>query len=582
MRTNVRCSLAELQRAPRALAVLVALALCAPHSMGCAGCRGGAEAPSAQAPPHSRSAAEITTSLASALPSDTHAVVMVRSWRSALERYEDARPQLEAITGDVGFVETDLRNTLGVDLRSPATLGDAGIALDGGVAFASHGEARFTVLLTEDSAALDARMREILPEQPFALQAEPEVRTLEDATLTLFRRRAGDDPLVGLAILGEHAALFREMSADQMESLTRSLAAAKSGANLAETELFRRAARDAGDHDLLCWASGPSLAEAGEVSDALADLVDGLDAELINSALTGLGESAAYLTMDSGGIRGDFTLRPSAEAFEESAALVGESGVPDFAGLVDASSFVVMRATVSPTKLADLMSTWRGRHQADLDVEALDELDTLIGMSLEDELAPALGSNLLGLMTRQRLMTLSRAMNSGAPGEWFSGLGAVVALDVRDRDVVQRALESLVANLDGRAATFSSNGTFVLEFTDAQADIGNLVLTDSALLLVPARQRTELVERVTEGGPSEGSGVALELAQGTLANGVYVDMQQIVSGPLGRVGFARLPTEVQRAFGRTSQISFTLRAEDAGYTGRLVVDFAPLAPATAD
>ena len=132
MRTNVRCSLAELQRAPRALAVLVALALCAPHNMGCAGCRGGAEAPSAQAPTHSRSAAEITTALASALPSDTHAVVMVRSWRSALERYEDARPQLEAITGDVGFVETDLRNTLGVDLRSPATLGDAGIALDGG------------------------------------------------------------------------------------------------------------------------------------------------------------------------------------------------------------------------------------------------------------------------------------------------------------------------------------------------------------------------------------------------------------------------------------------------------------------
>ena len=96
MRTNVPCSLAQLQRAPRALAVLVTLVFCAQYSLGCADCRGAAETPSAETPTHSRSAAEITSALARALPSDTHAVVMVRSWRSALQRYEDARPQLEA------------------------------------------------------------------------------------------------------------------------------------------------------------------------------------------------------------------------------------------------------------------------------------------------------------------------------------------------------------------------------------------------------------------------------------------------------------------------------------------------------
>lgn len=541
-----------------------------------AGCGSSPEEEATESSRPARTADDVTELLARALPESVEAVLMIRNWDVALERYEAARPQLEAITGDVGFVEADLRNTLGVDLREPSTLSEAGIAADGGAAVTAIGEVPVTLVLTSDAPALDARMRSILPEQPFRLGAEPEVRTVSGATLTLFRRESGARPEAALAQIGDVAAIFRAADVEALEAATAALAGASEGSSLADGERFARAASQAGEHDLLLWLSGERAASGGRVPARIADDIEVIDADAAAAALRRFGDAAFYLTLDASGIRGSFAVHPATEIVDQTRALVEGGGSPAFAALVDDSAFAVVRGTLTPAGLVSVLSGWREgelREAADEHIEAFDEI---VGMSVEDELAPALGGNFLALLTRQRLMTLSRAMNSGAPGEWFSGLGAVVAVEVRDRDTVARALEAMVPNLDGRATTFEDDGTLVLEFTDAQADIGNLVLTDDALLLVPSRQRRELVDRASAEGLPEGSGAAFDLARAPRANGLFVDMQQIVEGPLGRVGLARLPEEAQRALARCENIVVSFDVEETRFVGSLEIAFAPL------
>ena len=525
---------------------VVWLVLALVWSVGCGPC-GGSSPPSepvAAALPSGPEA--VTLALARVFPADTEAVVFVRNWRAALERYGDARPYLQNVTGDLGFVETDLRNTLALDVRRPDSFDEVGIASEGGMAAAWVLDTPAFAVLLAAPATFTERLAATMAAPPIGLDEVPEQRAVGACSMTLFRRSGQTRVEAAFATIGTVGVLFPAPPRDGPEHALAAMCAASNGENLSGADALEASIEDAGDRAYLLHLQ--SLA-GGPMLDAIARVAD-LPAGDATAVAARYGHGSVAFDLDATGLVGQWRQHPTREMLQEMRALTTGEDPPGFASLINDETYVLLRLTLDPARVLDLARTaGDGAHAEAIDAQ-LAAFDAAFGGAFTDAVVPAIGPHWAALTTRARLFTLNRAMSSGKLGDWFGGLGVVLALEVRDRAVIAQALRAIAASLEGRAEVYESDDTLVLEFTDADADLGNLVLTDTLLLLVPSRQRRDLVAQLTSGEGVSTTVLDTPMAQALVEtngiNGMFINVASVVEGPLGQVAFARLPEEVQR------------------------------------
>lgn len=553
------------------LTLVCGLAACAPC--------GGAEqapAPAASEAAIPTGAEAVTVALAEALPGDTDAAFFVRSWATAFERYQAARPRVERVTGDLGFVETDLRNTLSIDLRRAGSLDEIGIASRGGAVAASVGDTAVIITLLRAPDRFVDHATQVLRGAPFALDAEPEVVEFERDRLIVFRRAGRDDAEASIGVRGSLGYLFPAPPADGGRAAFERLRTVGDDA-LGASDDFLTALRDAGDATYVVHVDGRvASSRAGALAEA-----SGLPAESIRSMLELAGDGTAAIELDAEGLRATWRQRPGDDVVEALRAATDQASAPPFERLMTDDVFALVRLTISADEVVRRARMEdSGAWSASLS-EGIGHVDGLFGEGFVDAVLPALGRHAIVMTTRARLITLSRAMNSNAPGEWFNGLGVVVALEVRQRAAVQTALETAVSQLGERATLFEEGGVTVIEFTDADADIGNVVLTDRLLLLVPSRQRGEYVSQLRTGEGASMSGVealgGAALVRDASVQGLFIDVQQVVNGPIGSVALARLPDEARAALSQFDRIVVDVRLDGDVVVADATLQFAPLA-----
>lgn len=513
------------------------------------------------------------------LPDDVPALLVLRDWDAVLEEYRALRPRLDAIIGNVGMVENDLRNTLGVDVNRSASLDEIGISSAGGVALTTIGDDPVVLLRLGDAETFVAHVTEVASGQPFNLRAEVETTEIGETTLHVFRRRAGDRPRLAVAIRGDLAILPPD--ARRAEAVLGVMGNAPTSP-LSTSEDFVASLPEFDDWQIFGWIDARVISNRLEAHEAIASR---LGAHVLNE-IDRMGTTALGFRLAADKIRATALTRPHPELNERVQTLMDLEGEnPHFERLLSEDTYLFVRSTVELDALLALLHEEGGSNASAQLRELLSAGSEQLGMSVEDDLLPAIGPNMLIMATRARMLTLRRVLNAvssermPAPGLVATGFGIIIALQVTDRATVDQLFEVVVPLLDGRAETYQDDGNTIVAFTDEDADIGNLVLTDDFLFLVPQRNRDDLLEQIAAGSGSLESvddENAHELVNAAAINGAFLDLRAVLEGPIGAVAAPTLPDEVRDALSNFDEIHVRAMPGEVGIRNDLTLVFSPL------
>lgn len=507
--------------------------------------------------------------LAQLVPADAVAYVGVRNLAQLSSQFAALRPRLNALLGNIGMIETDLRNTLGIDVARLDDLSAIGVEARDGIGLAVSGADAFVFARLSNRETFVAHVTRVAQGQPFNLAAPVEEVTVGDATILRFRRAAGDNVKLSIALRRDVAYLLGDARTD--EALLTRLAAVTTESSLGGQAALQAAAARFASSIAVVWLSPEA---ATDLAGTL--LGNGANGEAARQSLRELGTISAGLRLRADAIELETVASPTGEAGARLAATMAPSGTnPEFGRLVGNDTYMIARSSLDTTHgLATLRRILPATAVRDLDA-ALALVETHVGMNVETDLLPALGRNVIALATRARMLTLRRVIQSNTinPGEAASAFGLIVALDINDRAQVERFLDGMVNSLEGRAEKFTSNGYTVVGFTDQQSDIGNLVLTDRMLMLVPSRNREDLMAQLASGSatPTLRTESASSLVSDATATGIYIDVAAVIGGPIGATLGPMVPDQVMRAIGNLDHVLIRSDLADGTLTSRMLI-----------
>lgn len=554
------------------LPVLIAAYLCnaSCQSNGC-----GAP-PSEQVVTDTPSAGRSSLPLLHLVPASAPWLLHISSWQAASALYEHARPRLLPLT-EVGVIETDLRNTLGLDPRHPERQDRIGLD-PGGTLVASQlpSGGSFLAFEVADAARLTAHVESVLAGEPFRYSGSTERRTVGDGTVLGFRRTDVDPISVILVVHPSWGALVPE-SAD-MDGASALLGLAPDG-GMAASSVVVDAVEHVGDHSLLIHLTPAGLQQLSRATP-LAALVEGQSEQL--RAFEG---ATAFFDLQANQIQGTITVDVTERAQQQfQSMLANNDRAPGFAGLAQEGTFAILRFTLDAT---NALSLWKSElsdtARASVD-EELAAMAAQLGGSLEQNILPALGRCGLVMATRTRMLSLRRAVATNPP-DWFglaNSLGLIVAVEVRQRAPIELALQTLAARSPDRFALLREDGNVVIEINDPNIDLGAVVLTSNLLLLVPTRERDAILA-----GFAEGSGATLapgteRLFSDPVFSGGFLDLNAIATGPVGTVLTETWPAEARQALGNLGTVQFMFDPTAALPTATFDLQLQPLSAPAAE
>jgi hypothetical protein len=562
-----------LHRPALSLRTLVLSAVLATSVAGCDGCRSeNAGTASETGTP----AAVASTPLLSLVPEDVAGVLVMRDWDAMSSLYRSLRPRLELVT-QVGVIETDLRNTAGIDLQHPETLVEIGVAYPGQAVFVAPASGRSWVLLAlSDASRFEAHVTDMFAGQPFNYSGP--VERLEDPSGTVlgFRRSEGAPILLQVAIANSHAAFLTEEADLQ---IGRALLSPPGAPSIADSAAFQAVyATDAPD-PVVFHGTGTGLRSILEnaASDDVAEL-------LTMEQLDALKSISLSINADDDSLDGRVMIGVSERAASQFGDMMSASSEPpDFGRLTLDSTYALLRFTLkSDSALQFWMSELSDGRRAEVQTQ-LDAFNERMGMNLATDVLPALGPSGFVMATETRMLTLRRAVQAPLeePGAVFTGLGLVAGMRIQDRARIDQLVTNLVATSDGRASSFEENGNTVVQFNDEQTDVGAIVVTNDFLLLVPSRDREDFLAAMNdaEAGRTFDEPRAQAMLSEPVANGIYIDLASVLGGPLGAFLTEGMDERTRNALGSLRDFFVSLQSSETGLDGDFSVRFAVDAPA---
>lgn len=563
----------------KSLATIALTAIFALGSGGCSTCgephEGDEDTTESEATLIPETPAELSAACASLVPEGTTVFAAIRDPRAVAAGYASVRSHLEAVLqGDLGMVETDLRNTLGIDLSRATSLEDSGVSVGAGFAVAIF-EGRLVGLVALSNPGLfHDRLTEIVDGRPFDFSAPVDERSVLGEPLYVFGTERRSE--LALTYRGGIAVLIPNAD-DGVDAFVERLLG--DGPKLGDLAEFSASTEAAGSAHAHIFVNPEALiSERPEEVEAwlAGHIPQGTDAAAVSARLRTTGPTTVSLSLEENAMDVQIIQEPRTEAVDGFGRVTAAEGDPGFAAIATEDVYAFVRLTVAPDRLlATVRDMLNEDRRAGLD-SGIADIDALLVDESVEQILPAFGSQASLLFTRARLLTLSRAMNNGSPGEFFSGLGVVIAFELNDPARARSALQRLAELMSDRADTFEADGNLVVEFTDARSDIGNIVVTERFALLVPARQRSEVTDLLTADTRDLSwldSAQARDMLTEPVANGLFLDLERISEGPIGQVAFARLPVHARRFVARIARLTMTVRNQDAAIVSDLNVRF---------
>jgi len=535
---------------------------------GCDGCQ---EQPDSSTSPSSVAEPVATTPLLARVPADVAGVLVLRDWDSVSSLYRSLRPRLETLTA-LGVIETDLRNTAGIDLQHPETLAEIGVAYPGQAALVAPASGRSWILLAlSDASRFEPHVTRVFTGQPFNL-AGPVERLEGTSGLVLgFRPDEAAPVQLQIAIGASHAA-FLTGESDLQKGLALLVSPGTPG--IADSPSFQAFFSSDAPDPIVFHGTGAGL------RSVISNITSGDLAELLSiEQLDAVQTLSLSVNADADSIDGRVVVGVSERAAEQFAEMTSAATEPpDFGRLTLDSTYALARFTLkSDTALQFWLNELSAERRAAVQGQ-LDAFSERIGMQLAGEVLPALGTSGFLMATETRMLTLRRAVQSplGEPGALFTGLGLVMGLRINDRSHIDALITRLVATSDGRATSFAEDGNTVVQFNDEQTDVGTIVLTDDFLLLVPSRDREAFLAAMNdaEAGRTFDEPRAQAMLSEPVANGLYIDLARVLGGPLGAFLTEGVNAQTRTTLASLRDLYLSIQTTPTGLDGDFSVRFA--------
>ena len=501
----------------------------------------------------------LTRAIAQRLPQTANKLFVARNWKQILTWYPAFRDRIGEHFVEIRQLEAEIRNTFQIDLRDPNSLERVGIAADGGFGITQIGDEAVYITFLSQPELFKAQIQVSFAGQPFDL---PEMELIEQDQyeIRVFRRQAQADPRL-IVVTNENMAFIAESHSDLEASLAWiDMLVASSDESLAESEEFNTTLEMFTEDDFFAY---------------FAEGIEDFDSLPVDSSSYGIFGSENALHFDGIGL--------SSAEFQTFLSEVPPSSDPEaFAKIMTDQVYCFARSSFDPNSMISLASLILSEDKfADFE-ETRSQINERLQINLEEEVLSALGNNQIIMATRVRILTLGRAFgrNSLNIPELFSALGIIGAVEVTDRAQLLAVFDQLVELHDNRVSRFEEDGYTVLQFLDPTLDIGNFVLMEDLLLLVPSRQRREVVARIRGSETYDLSHIADQNARNLVTNsgenGFFMDITNIRTGPAGMLLGIQIPEDLQGLFSMSDELVLSSRSVENRIDSDCTIHFTPL------
>lgn len=484
--------------------------------------------------------------LADHVPADATNAIFVIDFTTALASYPGFRARVSTYVKDYATIEADLRNTLGVDPAHPANLSQLGIDPTGGaVCIKLQGQPMCGVTLV-DHAKFQEHVSAVLQGQPFNLRA-PVVETNLPSGGTLLRFASEENaPTKAALILTEKLGyVVLRPHADTIESLAAGLEtphATPLRTRPAFQQLLEHTERSA----ILGWLGPDAINDlGGQLFDT--DLSRFLPTKnLSQGALLGI-----KLYADA--IQGWFSvlIDEKNQKIHTLLARSEDNHAADFSKLVDDDAYAFLRIHVDADEVRQTLRDTFDNQDIEDTEKRIEE--TIGNDQLEQALLDALGTDLIVMATRARLLTLAGlarggVVNARALGD---GLGMILAYQLKDADAMRVLLTNISTERKDILSYTQTDDEEFWQIEKGPASGTLLLLTKDAVIATTSRQKKDVLERIAANDIPELKEIdaeeARELRKATDALGLFVDLKRVANNSLGRIASNNLSDSMRNA-----------------------------------
>src|SRR5690625_2461062 len=553
---------------------------------GCKGCQKNDEsATESQAADPWQSTLDL---LADHVPADATNAIFVVEFTTALASYPGFRARVSTYVKDYATIEADLRNTLGVDPAHPSNLAQLGIEPTGGAVCAKlQGQPVCGVTLS-DHAKFQEHATSVLQGQPFNLRA-PIVQTNlpSGGTLLRFASEENSPTKAAIVLTDKLGYVILRPHADTIESLAATLETPHA-TPLRTRPAFQKLLEHTERSAILGWL-GPDaipllahriepprttprrtrpafhqLLKHTERSATIGwlgpDASNVLGGQLFDTDMSrflptkNVSQGAALgIKLYADAIQGWFSVLIDEKNDKIHTLLARPAGnqAADFSKLIDDESYAFLRVHVDADEVRQtLRDTFKSEDIEDTEKRIEDALGT---DQLEQELMNALGSDMIVMATRARLLTLAGLarggeVNARALGD---GLGMILVYQLKDAKAMRSLLNTISTD---RADVLSHTQNEEEEFWQIEKGPASgtlLLLTDDAIIATTARQKKDVLARVAADEIPELKEIdaeeARELREAVDALGLFVDLKRVANNSLGRIASNNLSDTMRNA-----------------------------------
>lgn len=532
------------QRFSRLWLLVLLMALAATFSAGCKGCQ---DADTDVLDDASDDPWQSTLDLLSDhVPADASNALFVVDFTTALASYPGFRSRIAAYLKDFASIEADLRNTLGVDPARPSNLAQLGVNPAGGAVCAKLKGQPLCGVTLSDHERFRSHVVAVMQGQPFNLRAPViETELPSGGQLLRFASEEGSAVKAAVIVTEKLGFVILQPRADAIEGMAADLETPHH-TPLRTRPAFQKLLKHTERSAVFAWLGPDSVVEiGGQFFDF--DFESELpQKDLSQGALVGI-------TLHADAIDGWFSVLIDEDNDKINTLLKRGEGhqAADFRKLVDDEAYALLRIRIDPE---EIQATVRATFDSDDVAETTERIQEMLGSeTIEDALVEALGTDMIVMATRARLLTLAglargSTVTASALG---NGLGLILAYQLRDPDAMRTLLSEISAHNDALLSHTKDDDGEYWRIEQGPAKSTLLMLTDDAIIATTSRQQKDVLNRIqadnipvlTEVDAAE----AQTLREATDDLGMFVDLKRVANNSLGRLASNNLSDSMRDA-----------------------------------
>lgn len=480
------------------------------------------------------------------VPADATNAIFVVDFTTALASYPGFRARISTYMKDYATIEADLRNTLGVDPAHPSNLSKLGVDPTGGAVCAKLQGQPMCGVTMSDRNLFREHVISVLQGQPFNLRATiVETNLPSGGTLLRFASEDNGPTKAALVLTDTLGFVILRPRADDIESLAASLETPHA-TPLRTRPAFQKLLQHTERSAILGWLGPDAVLDlGGQLFDT--DLSRFLpDKNVSQGAILGI-----KLYADA--IQGWFSvlIDENNDKIHTLLSRPKDHQAADFSKLIDDDAYAFLRVHVDPDEIRQTL-------RATFDNENIEDTEKRIeealgNTELEQALLDALGTDMIVMATRARLLTLAGLarggeVNARALGD---GLGMILAYQLKDASAMRALLTDISTERQELLSHTKNDDEEYWRIEVGPASGTLLLLTEDAVIATTSRQKNDVLERIAADNIPElheiDADEARELREAIDALGLFVDLKRVANNSLGRIASNNLSDSMRNA-----------------------------------